>query len=146
MPESYQIYYLGDQRRHKQHKQPPAYVFGKTKVHPAPQGPQPPPLDPKVAPWSAPRGYTTSMADEIRDLKRRQQSDKPAVLVASRHYTRPAAPVNQQHVWIHRWANATKNHFAAVLADMRAPGFFHRLIGVCCCIRADVAEAIDPRP
>jgi hypothetical protein len=144
MPESYQIYYLGDQRRHMQHKQPPAYVFGKTKVHPAP--PPVPSLDPAKAPWSAPRGYTTSLPEEAAALKRRQQSDKPAVLVASKHYTRPAAPVNRQHLWIHRWAAATKNHFAAILSDMRAPGFFHRLIGVCCCIRADVAEAIDPRP
>ena len=138
MPETYKIRYLGARN--------PDYVFGKTKVHPAPQDPQPPPppLDPKVAPWSAPRGYTTSMADEICDLKRRQQSDKPAVLVASKHYKRPDKPVNNQHVWIHRWAAATKNHFAAVLADMRAPGFFHRLIGVCCCIRVDVEAALAP--
>ena len=89
------------------------------------------------------------MADEIRDLKRRQQSDKAAVLVAysnPKHYTRPATTVNRQHVWIHRWAKATKSHFASALTDMRAPGFFHRMIGVCCCIRADVAEAIEQRP
>ena len=139
MPETYKIRYLG-------HHSPPAYVFGKTKVHPAPPVPS---LDPKVAPWSSPRGYTTSMADEIRDLKRRQQSDKAAVLVAysnPKHYMRPATPVNRQHVWIHRWAKATKSHFASALTDMRAPGFFHRMIGVCCCIRADVAEAIEQRP
>lgn len=142
MSESYKIYYLGNQRRPRHPV--PDYVFGKTKVHPAP--PPVPSLDPAIAPWSAPRGYTTSLPEEAAALKRRQQSDKPAVLVASKHYTRPAAPVNRQHLWIHRWATATKSHFAAVLADMRTPGFFHRLIGVCCCIRADVAEAIDPRP
>jgi hypothetical protein len=138
MSETYKIRYLGARTQ-------PAYVFGKTKVHPAPQEAPPPPLDPAIAPWSAPRGYTTSRADEIRDLKRRQQSDKPAVLVASRHYTQPATPVNRQHVWIHRWISATKSHFASALTDMRAPGFFHRMIGVCCCIRADVAEAIEQR-
>ncbi len=142
MPESYQIYYLGDQRRPRHPI--PDYVFGKTKVHPAP--PPVPSLDPAKAPWSSPRGYTTSLAEEAAALKRRQQSDKPAVLVASKHYKRPTPKQNPRHDWIHRWAAATKNHFAAVLADMRAPGFFHRLIGVCCCIRADVAEAIDPRP
>ena len=138
MPETYKIRYLGARN--------PDYVFGKTKVHPAPpeQQSQPPSLDPKVAPWSAPRGYTTSLAEEARDLKRRQQSNKPAVLVASKHYKRPAVPVNKEKARVYQWATRTKNHFAAVMADIRAPGFFHRLIGVCCCIRVDVEAALAP--
>lgn len=133
MPETYKIRYLGH------HSPQPAYVFGKTKVHPAPQMPS---LDPKIAPWSAPRGYTTSLAEEAANLKHRQRSNKPAVLVASKHYKRPSAPVNPEHTRIYRWAARTKSHFAAVLADIRTPGFFHRLIGTCFCIRADVNAAI----
>jgi hypothetical protein len=60
----------------------PQYIFGRTKVHP-----EPPVLDIKVAPWSAPRGYTTTLREEADVIKAAARARKPIVKVAGGRHT-----------------------------------------------------------
>jgi hypothetical protein len=83
------------------------YHFGVDKVHPAPA------LDPAKAPWSSPRGYTTSILEETNALK---AANRLANRVnGGQATTRWHVPDPKR-----RARRQTPNCFRAVAAHMRA--------------------------
>lgn len=89
------------------------YIFGKTKVYPAPL------LDAAKAPWSAPRGYTTSIPDDVEAYK--------LSIRKSKVYRSPTEPPKVKQIplkrkfrstYLSKFWTAIKDHFRAVKQDM----------------------------
>ncbi len=89
------------------------YVFGRTKVYPAPTHT----LDPEKAPWSAPRGYTTSIPESVAAYKLSISQSKVAVPT---HQPLKVKQVKQKQRsnYLSKCWTAIKNHFRAVKQDM----------------------------
>lgn len=117
----------------------PQYIFGRTKVHP-----EPAPLDPKVAPWSAPRGYTTTLRQEADALKDAARANKPLVKVAG-------GAVAPLPAWYKPKLRAKKietpnclikvrDHFHSLGQDLAANLRFnkHKFIAKLCCLHAEL--------
>lgn len=87
------------------------YHFGKDKVHPAP-------LDPAQAPWSAPRGYTTSIPDEVAAYK----ASLPPRRLPPTSTHKPVQKVKKktklEAQFIKRAWTAIKQHFNGVVDDI----------------------------
>jgi hypothetical protein len=108
-------------------------LFSKKRVHPIP-----PILDPKVAPWSASRHYTTSIKEEADALKAAARAGKPTVkVVGTKGFLRNPG----------RAKTRTPNCFDAVSAHLReiyqqiAANFkvnSQQLVAKLFCIRIDV--------
>ena len=115
----------------------PQYIFGRTKVHPEP-------LDPKVAPWSAPRGYMTTLRQEADTLKDAARANKPIVKVAGG----AVAPLPRWHERKPKYKkpntpNCFKRigvHFRSIGQEIAANLRFdnHKFIAKLCCITAEV--------
>ena len=88
------------------------YIFGRTKVHPAP-----PPITPSKAPWSAPRGYTTSIPEEVATYKLSICHSKVATQPVK---VKPAPRTKSklQLTCLSKCWIAIKDHFRAVKQDM----------------------------
>lgn len=118
----------------------PQYIFGRTKVHP-----EPPPLDPKLAPWSAPRGYTTSMAEEANALKVAFRAGRAKVKVAGgkaaplpassrgskRSSQRPRGPNISLKV-----SNHFRTIFSELARNLRVNP--HKFLSKLCCLSAEL--------
>ncbi len=120
------------------------------KIYPAPLpgGAEKPILDPSKAPWSSPRGFATSIPEEVAAYKKAVRAAKPA----------PPKPLPVKHksprikkesciaALIKKGLWAIYNHFQAITFSEERHDHIndrmHRAIGFMCCIRADVAEAI----
>jgi hypothetical protein len=117
----------------------PQYIFGRTKVHP-----EPPALDPAVAPWSAPRGYATTIPEEVAAYKASIRAGKSTVRIAGG----PAAPLPAWHKAKRRFTrietpNCFKrlaDHFRAIGQDLAANLRFnkHKFIAKLCCLHAEL--------
>ena len=118
----------------------PQYIFGQTKVHPAP-------LDPKVAPWSAPRGYTTSMAEEADALKAAARAGRAKVKVAG-GAAAPLPPSSRGRCHIQRPQSQNiflkvrdhfRNIFSELATNLRVNP--HKFLAKLCCLTAELPDS-----
>jgi hypothetical protein len=115
---------------------------------PLPRGEQQPKLDPSKAPWSSPRGFATSIPEEVTAYKQAIQAAKPQpkpLLVRKHKELKPKSNFSWK-AFLKKPFVAIYNHFQAItFSEERHDHINHRMhraIGFMCCIRADVAEAI----
>lgn len=91
----------------------PLYRFGIHKVHPEPT------LDPVKAPWSAPRGYTTSISEDVAvykaNLPLRQQINQ--CTPKSKKRTVQPKTMNHSNILQRAWT-AIRGHFKEVADDI----------------------------
>jgi hypothetical protein len=109
-----------------------------------------PTLDPSKAPWSSPRGFATSIPEEVDAWKRMIRAQNPP--------SKPLPVIRKEPKHKKKYSFSCKNilkkpfvaiynHFQAITfsekrhEDMNTRA--HRFIGFVCCIRADVNEAIS---
>jgi hypothetical protein len=113
------------------------YQFGKDKVHP---------LDPVKAPWSGPRGYTTSIPEEVAaykaSLHRRQKPIPRSEAKVIRVKRRSSSNQFFSRIW-----TKIRAHFIAVGNDMfprqtaqNPNGDVKRplILATLCCLRSEI--------
>lgn len=125
------------------------------KIHPAPLslpgGQEKPTLDAVKAPWSSPRGFATSIPEEVAAWHQAMRAAKPLItlkpLPVKKQKPKPKGPKFSCGKFFKRVATAIYDHFQAItFSENRHEKIshkMHRLIGTLCCIRADVAAAIQ---
>jgi len=122
------------------------------KIYPAPlhsQRKEKPKLDPSKAPWSSPRGFATSIPEEVDAWKRLIRAQNPPVKPL---HVRQQKPPKQKSSFsfkdfLKKPFVATYNYFQTLTfseerhdhINTRAHGY----IGYLCCIRADVNAALQ---
>lgn len=124
----------------------------KFKIYPAPLpgGQEKPTLDPIKAPWSSPRGFATSIPEEVNAWKLLISTQNPPIKPL--HVVRKEPKYKKKSSFSCK--NILKKPFVAIYNHFQAITFSekghedmnkraHRFIGFVCCIRADVAEAIQ---
>jgi hypothetical protein len=117
------------------------------KIYPAPE--EKPILDPSTAPWSSPRGFATSIPEEVAEWKRLVRAQNPP---SKPLHVRKQKPPKQKSSFsfkdfLKKPFVATYNYFQTLTfseerhedINIRA----HRYIGYLCCIRADVNSALQ---
>jgi hypothetical protein len=122
------------------------------KIHPAlplPGGQETPMLDPSKAPWSSPRGFATSIPEEVaawhRAVRAAKPQEKPKPLSVKKQ--KPKSPKFSCSKFFKRVATAIYDHFQAITFSNdrhdHINNKMHRFIGTLCCIRSDVNAAIS---
>ena len=125
---------------HKQYKIYPA---------PLPGGLETPVLDPSKAPWSSPRGFATSIPEEVDAWKRLIRSQNPPVKplhVRKQKLPKQKCSFSCKNI-LKKPFVAIYNHFQAITFSEKRHDHIntrmHRFLGFVCCIRADVNAAIS---
>lgn len=125
------------------------------KIYPAPLpsakpgGQEKPTLDPSKAPWSSPRGFATSIPEEVTAWHRAMRAAKPqtAPKPLPVKKQKPKKPKFSCGKFFKRVATAIYDHFQAItFSDNRHDRInnkMHRLIGTLCCIRAEVRASLQ---
>ena len=111
------------------------YRFGVDKVHPAPA------LNPAVAPWSAPRGYTTSILEETNALKETNRlSKKVAGGPAAIRWRSPGRKKRQQ-IKTPNCFRAIAEHFRLVFRDFATNLRFNKskFVAKLCCLQSEIS-------
>jgi hypothetical protein len=128
-------------------------TYKRFKIYPSPlpRGEEEKPkLDPSKAPWSSPRGFATSIPEEVAAYKRSLSSQHPQPQpLRVRKHKEP----KQKQKCCFSCKNLFKKAFLAIYNHFQAITFseerhdhinerMHRFIGYFCCIPTDVGEAI----
>jgi hypothetical protein len=117
---------------------PRPYRFGRDKVHPAPT------LDPAVAPWSAPRGYATSIPEEVAAYKVGLPPKKAQVQQPPKSKKTVQLKTKSSINIFHRAWTSIRNHFKGVADDIlprqttanpNGDVEMPRLLACICCLR-----------
>jgi hypothetical protein len=108
------------------------YRFGVDKVHPAP-------LDPAKAPWSAPRGYTTSIRQEADALKAANRLANRVAGGPAWHVPDPKRRARPR-VQTPNCFRAIAEHFRLVFRDLATNLRFNKtkFVARLCCLSAEV--------
>ncbi len=124
------------------------------KIYPAPlpsQREEKPVLDPIKAPWSSPRGFATSIPEEVQAWHRaKPQTTSKPLHVKKQKEKKPKEKMKFSCPGIIKKAFlAIYNHFQAITFSEERHDHIndrmHRFLGTVCCIRADVNAAIQAR-
>ena len=119
------------------------------KIYPAPPLPEEAPkLDPSKAPWSSPRGYATSIPEEVQAWHRaKPQTTSKPLPVKKKKQKKPNGTKLSCPGIIKNAFLAIYNHFQAItFSEKRHDDMnnkMHRFLGTVCCIRADVNDALQ---
>ncbi len=128
-------------------------TYKRFKIHPAPLAlpkaqEQKPKLDPSKAPWSSPRGFATSIPEEVSTYKQTVRSQKPppkSLLVRARQESKQKSNFSWKAFFKKPFV-AIYNHFQVITFSEERHDHIntrmHKFIGYICCIRADVNAAI----
>ncbi len=128
-------------------------TYKRFKIHPAPLplpgGEEKPKLDPSKAPWSSPRGFATSIPEEVAAYKQAIQAAKPPPkpLRVRKHKEPKSKSTFSLKAFLKKPFAAIYNHFQELTFSEERHDHInarmHRTIGFICCIRADVNAAIS---
>ena len=121
------------------------------KIHPAPAPTEEkkPTLDPSKAPWSSPRGFATSIPEEVTAYKRTVLAQKPPskpLHVRKQKQPKQKCSFSCKNI-LKKPFVAIYNHFQAItFSEQRHEDInirAHRFIGFVCCIRTDVNASLQ---
>ena len=120
------------------------------KIYPAPPLPEEAPkLDPSKAPWSSPRGYATSIPEEVQAWHRAkpQTTSKPLPVKKKKPKKTKEKIKFSCSCFIKKAFMAVYNHFQAITFSEERHDHIntrmHRFLGTVCCIRTDVNAALE---